>query len=123
MKADGDLTISLTVENRDGAKFGSPQELLNRFLGDLTFDPLSFSRMRAQDQVKALRSLVKDYDFDAADKESKELFTERTDVNRSIRDLKARIESIVIPECGVSERSALKTSCRIFRRPWTTTPP
>ncbi len=108
VKADGDLTISLTVENRDGAKFGSPQELLNRFLGDLTFDPLSFSRMRAQDQVKALRSLVKDYDFDAADKESKELFTERTDVNRSIRDLKARIESIVIPECGVSEKVSVE---------------
>lgn len=98
LKADGEVTISLTVENRDGAKYGSPQELLNKFLGDLTFDPLAFSRMKPADQVTALRALVPDYDFADADKRSKDIFGQRTDINRQVRDLKGRVDAIVIPE-------------------------
>lgn len=97
-KADGDVTISLTVENQDGAKYGSPQELLNGFLGDLTFDPLAFARMKAKDQVIALRGLVPGYDFDAADKANKKDFDDRTDVNRTIRDLGVRIADIHVPD-------------------------
>lgn len=97
-KADGDVTISLTVENQDGAKYGSPQELLNGFLGDLTFDPLAFARMKAKDQVTALRALVPGYDFDAADKASKKDFDDRTDVNRTIRDLGVRIADIHVAD-------------------------
>lgn len=104
VKDDGDITISLTVENPDGAKYGSPQELLNKFLGDLTFDPLAFARMKPRDQVMALRGLVKDYDFDAAEKRSKQIFADRTDVNRTVRDLKAQIDAIPLPEGDTQER-------------------
>ena len=97
-KADGEVTITLTVENRDGAKYGSPQELLNGFLGDLTFDPLAFSRMKPREQVVALRALVPGYDFDAADKENKADFDSRTDVNRTVRDLGVRIADISVPD-------------------------
>ena len=104
VKEDGDYTISLTVQNRDGAKFGSPQELLNSFIGDLTFDPLAFSRMKPREQVVALRSLVPDYDFAAADEANKKDFDDRTDVNRTIRDLKARIDGLHVPEDTPAER-------------------
>lgn len=108
VKEDGDVTISLTVENRDGAKFGSPQELLNKFLGDLTFDPLAFSRKKPNEQVVALRALVPDYDFNAADKMAKELFDNRTDINRQVRDLKGRIDAIILPEGDLPARISVE---------------
>lgn len=109
LKADGEVTISLTVENRDGAKYGSPQELLNKFLGDLTFDPLAFSRMKPRDQVTALRALVPDYDFDDADTRAADIFAQRTDANRQIRDLKGRVDAIVIPEGEEVEKVSVES--------------
>lgn len=103
-RENGDVTISLTVKNKDGAKFGSPQELLSGFIGDLTFDPIAFSRMKPREQVIALRALVPGYDFDAADKENREDFDRRTDINRRARELKARIEGLSVPEDTPDER-------------------
>lgn len=107
VKEGGDVTISLTVQNKDGAKFGSPQELLNGFIGNLTFDPLAFSRMKPREQVVALRELVPNYDFAAAEKANKDDFDERTEVNRTIRDLKARVDAINIPDDAPAEPISL----------------
>ena len=63
---DGGYTTSITVENGEGARFLSPQNMLDALVGQLSFDPLAFSRMKPADKVQALRSLVKDFDFDAA---------------------------------------------------------
>lgn len=103
-KDDGDVTISLTVKNKDGFKAGSPVELLSSFIGDLTFDPLAFARKKPQDQVVALRALVHGYDFAEADRLNKADFDARTEVNRTVRDLKARIDAIVVPEDTPDER-------------------
>jgi DNA repair exonuclease SbcCD ATPase subunit len=103
-RENGDVTISLTVKNKDGAKFGSPQELLSSFIGDLTFDPIAFSRMKPRDQVTALRALVPGYDFEAADKDNRDDFDQRTDVNRRARELKARIDGLSVPEGTPDER-------------------
>jgi DNA repair exonuclease SbcCD ATPase subunit len=103
-KPDGDVTIALTVKNKDGFKADSPVKLLETFIGDLTFDPLAFARMKPQDQVVALRALVKDYDFADADTKNKADFEARTEVNRTVRDLKARIEAIIVPEDTPDQR-------------------
>ncbi|MEN5275816.1 AAA family ATPase [Brucella sp. TWI432] len=102
-KEGGEVTKSLTVQNRDGAKYGNPTELLSKFIGDLTFDPLAFSRMKAQDQVKALRALVPDYDFNVADAENKRDFDKRTDVNRKVRELGLRLDAIIVPDDAPTE--------------------
>lgn len=104
VKGEDEFTTTLTVENRDGAKYGSPVELLKSFLGDLTFDPLAFSRMKARDQVTALRAMVPDFDFAAADDANDKDFKARTDVNRTVRDLTARIEAIQVPASAPTER-------------------
>lgn len=104
VKGGDEFTTTLTVENRDGAKYGSPVELLKTFLGDLTFDPLAFSRMKARDQVVALRAMVPDFDFAANDAANDADFKARTDVNRTVRDLTARIEAIQVPESAPTER-------------------
>lgn len=104
VKGEDEFTVTLTVENPEGAKYGSPVELLKGFLGDLTFDPLAFSRMKARDQVTALRAMVPDFDFAAADEANDKDFKARTDVNRTVRDLTARIEAIQVPASAPTER-------------------
>lgn len=82
---DGSYTTSITVENGEGARFQSPQTMLDKLLGQLTFDPLAFARMKGPDKVTALRSLVPDFDFAAAEAAIKEAFEERTVANREAK--------------------------------------
>lgn len=84
-KENGEFSTSITVQSSDGAKFASPQKMLDKLLGDLTFDPLAFTRMKPRDQVMALRSLVEGFDFDASEANAKAAFEERTEVNRRVK--------------------------------------
>lgn len=45
---------SLIVEAKDGTRLSSPQAVLDRMLGDLTFDPFSFLRMEPRRQVEVI---------------------------------------------------------------------
>tara|TARA_R110000850_G_scaffold23358_1_gene69096 strand:+ start:26652 stop:28052 length:1401 start_codon:yes stop_codon:yes gene_type:complete len=91
---DGSYTTSLTVENGDGARFQSPQKMLDDLLGELTFDPLLFLRMKDAEKVKSLRSLVPGYDFDKAEASIKALFEERTGANRIAKQDKAAADQL-----------------------------
>jgi DNA repair exonuclease SbcCD ATPase subunit len=53
----GDKT-ALTVKTADGAKYSSPQTVLDALVGRLSFDPLEFTRLSARDQQSALLDLV-----------------------------------------------------------------
>ena len=87
---DGDTTPSISVTSPDGAKFPSPQALLDKLLSSLTFDPLAFSRMAAPEQVKAVRSLLPGVDFDGVANANKIDFDRRTDLNREVKAAEAR---------------------------------
>ena len=88
----GDLVVSrtwtgdktaLTVKNADGAKYSSPQRMLDELVGRLSFDPLEFTRLSAREQVAALLDLVElDVDLDALAAERQRLYDERTDIGR-----------------------------------------
>lgn len=107
----GDITVtrrlkagggsSLTVEAKDGTEFKSPQSMLDKYLGPLSFDPLEFSRMDAKQQLEQLRKLVKiEVDIDGLDFENRRDFEARTTVNRRVKELDARVGAIVIdPTC------------------------
>jgi hypothetical protein len=91
---DGGFTTSIKVENAEGASFKTPQTMLDKLLGKLTFDPLEFTRMKPADQFEACRKFVPHFDFDAfADAQNKD-FTARTEVNRSAKQLRAQAEGI-----------------------------
>lgn len=75
-------TSSLKVEGKDGSKFSSPQTMLDKMLGDLTFDPLEFSRMPEKKQFDIMRKFVKGVDFDEIDTANKYDYETRTDLNR-----------------------------------------
>ena len=57
---DDSTTTRIRVENAEGARFPSPQKMLDSLLGSLTFDPLKFARGRREragrDAVRAVRS-------------------------------------------------------------------
>lgn len=104
VKDGGEYTTSITVENAEGARYSSPQEILDGFVGQLSFDPLAFSRMKPADQKNALRALVPGFDFDANEASIKKDFAERTIVNRKVADLKARIAAAPTVEDAPAQR-------------------
>ncbi|MER9768976.1 AAA family ATPase [Mesorhizobium sp. M0189] len=94
---NGKPAESLTVESADGARFPSPQNMMTSWLSAFTFDPLAFTRMDGKEQAEILKRFVPDFDFNAIDKKNREDFETRTDVNRSAKDLRARIGGILVP--------------------------
>jgi chromosome segregation ATPase len=91
---------TLTVENKDGSVYKSPQSLLDGLVGKVAFDPLSFSSMDDKKQLETLLKIV-NISIDPihiADRR-KEIFDERTSVNRVLKSLEAQLEaSQAIPE-------------------------
>lgn len=79
--AKGGTTLVVTS---NGTQLATPQTILDRLMGDLTFDPLAFVRMKPADQSDLLRRLA-GLDFTALDAERAEVFAERTGVNRDAK--------------------------------------
>ena len=96
---------SLKVSNKEGAKYASPQALLDELTGKLTFDPLAFARMQPQEQLETLRSLV-GLDFAEMDAKRQELYDKRTVVNREGKELKGAVDQMTkypdVPDDEVS---------------------
>ena len=89
---------TLSVENAEGARFPSPQKMLDALLGELSFDPLAFSRMDPRNQLDELRRVSElDVDIDRIDALNKGDYAKRTDINRDAKAKRAQVEGIVIP--------------------------
>lgn len=73
----------LTVES-NGEVQVSPQTLLDRLVGALTFDPLAFTKMAPRDQASTLRGLV-GLDTSQLDERRKELLEKRRDEKRDLQ--------------------------------------
>jgi len=84
---------NLTVKSKDGATFASPQAMLDKLVGELTFDPLEFSKMAATRQTEVLKQLV-GLNFDKLNAKHKLMFDKRTVVNRHGRELKASLDGM-----------------------------
>ena len=85
----------LDVETLDGARYKSPQEVIDKLIGALAFDPMAFVRMKPETQMETLRKLVHlDIDLDDVARRRKEAFTVRTEVNRSVATLTARVSQM-----------------------------
>ena len=99
---DGDFPSRLTVETAEGARFPSPQALLDGLLGALAFDPLAFSRLPAREQYEQIRDMV-GLDFDADEAANREDFAARTVTNRNAMAKRAIAEAITVPEDAPTE--------------------
>lgn len=90
--ADG--KTSLSVESKDGAIYNSPQTMLDKLVGRLSFDPLEFSRIDDGEQLDVLCQLV-GLDLAKFDARRKEVFDERTAYNRGIKQLEGQLSGMV----------------------------
>lgn len=120
VELDSDLTIrryitaagttGLEVKARDGARYPSPQKMLDELTGKLTFDPMAFLKQDPEVQAKTLRKLV-GLDTSATDAEIKQVFDERTAVNRRLTEMRGAVAAMVehkdAPAAEVSSASVL----------------
>ena len=87
-------TTSLTVSNAEGAKYNSPQAVLDALVGKLSFDPLGFLRLKARDQADTLRELA-GVDLGPIEKRRAEAYALRTEANSEVKRLTGALESKV----------------------------
>lgn len=99
---------SLTVTTRDGAKYATPQAILDGLIGKLSFDPLEFSRQKPDVQAETLRKIA-GLDFTKQKAKRQAVFDERTVVNRAVKALEAKLANLPPPIAGLPE-SEVSTS-------------
>ena len=96
-KDENKITTRISVETPDGAKFGSPQTMLDRMMGALTFDPLAFSRMDSRGQYDHIKRMA-GIDLTELEEERKRTYEERTEVNRLAKQSKSQADGISVPD-------------------------
>jgi hypothetical protein len=96
-KWEGDKN-TLTVESVDGARFPSPQKMLDDLIGRLSFDPLAFASLPAKQQQAELLNLV-ELPFNPAELAAKRkgLFDQRADIGRDGKQLKGQLDGYPLP--------------------------
>jgi len=102
-KNGGDYTTSIDVRSADGAKFPSPQRMLDTLLDALAFDPLAFARSEPKKQFESLRRFVPDVDFEAIDGQNRADYDTRTEANRKAKEARSAAALIQVPESTPAE--------------------
>lgn len=92
-KVFGPVRSNLTVKTKEGARYPSPQALLDRLVGDLTFDPLAFVELEAGEQRDLMRRLA-GIDTTTIDEAIADAAAARTEVNREVKALTARLAGL-----------------------------
>ena len=75
--------VTLTIKNKEGAIFPSPQAMLDKIVGKISFDPLAFSKMGMKEQAEVLMSFS-DFDFTENARLHKMSYDARTATNRDV---------------------------------------
>ncbi|MHC4407292.1 MAG: AAA family ATPase [Planctomycetota bacterium] len=80
----------LEVSEKNGPKLASPQKILDKLVGDCTFDPLEFVRMKPGDQAAVLERLA-GLDWTTLDEKREQLFAQRTEAKREAKQAAHRV--------------------------------
>ena len=100
---------TVKIENKDGMVFKSPQALLDKFRGNISFDPMSFAGLPEKQQKEVLLGMIDlPIDLDDLDLKRKGIYENRTDVNRDIKRLEGQRDGIPdMPGVPDDEESAV----------------
>ena len=101
-KTDLGYKQSVIVSSKDGARYPSPQGLLDKLLEGKAFDPLEFSRLKDQEQQQMLAGLLK-LDFTKFISEKVRLEEDRRVVGRDVTRLKSNFAIMLKPESNLPE--------------------
>jgi ABC-type cobalamin/Fe3+-siderophores transport system ATPase subunit len=99
---------SIVLEDADGRPQTSPQTILDKLIGNLTFDPIEFVRMNGREQLETLRKLV-GLDFTAQDVQRKLLYDDRTQVNRDKDRTAAQLAALPFDPSAPKEKVSVAT--------------
>lgn len=83
----------LLVEATAGARFPSPQKVLDDLLGRFSFDPLAFAQAKPAEQRDILLDLV-GLDLKAFDDERRGHYDDRTEANREVKRLEGHLSQM-----------------------------
>lgn len=118
--ASGGTTLEVT--SSDDIIQKSPQAILDKLVGDLTFDPLAFVKMRPKEQADVLKRIA-GIDIDAMQEQRKGVFEERTHANRRAKDAEARVglmpprpsnhTTIVVADLIDAQQKAIQNNAKI----------
>jgi len=100
-KINGDKT-TLKIQDANGMKPAKPQEFLNGFINDLTFDPQPFLLKNSAEKLKFLMKLL-DIDFSEIDEKLKTLESDRTLKGREIKAKGAVADLEEVKEVSLTE--------------------
>ena len=85
-------TTSLSVTNKEGAQYKSPQSILDALVGKVSFDPLAFTHLKPKEKFDLLRTICNiSFDFEQAITDSNTIYAQRTLINRQEKLLKAEL--------------------------------
>lgn len=86
----GETKSTLIVTNKDGARYPSPQAMLDKLLGRLTFDPLAFARDDPKRQDETLRKLV-GLDLTPIEEKRRAAFSQRAILKKNLSVKEAQL--------------------------------
>lgn len=109
LEVASDRTTKLRVSTADGAKYASPQELLNKLFGNLAFDPGQFKLLPREKRLLTLQKLT-GLDLSELELKRDSLREKRKAASSRLRDLKGAIESRPIL-AGVPEEEESIAAC------------
>ena len=98
--ATGNTYLTVTTGGEYKSKLNSPQKLLDSLVGDLCFDPLSFTRLGDKEQADMVMSLLR-LDLSELERRREEAYEERKAVHRDLSRAKAERDALPKQEEGL----------------------
>ena len=96
LQQDGQrVTTSLTVESAQGARFASPQGMLDELHRPLSFDPVKFMKLDSKEQTRRLLEAC-GLSLDDFHRAHSAYYEARREVNRRVKQLKASAANILV---------------------------
>lgn len=92
-------TTRLEVFSKDGAKYGSPQTLLDEIVGRIAFDPLAFANMKPVEQRSVLLDVLGlTSDVELLQNAYRSKYELRTFVGRELKTAEGYVTTLQVPE-------------------------
>lgn len=90
-----DTVSYLKVETAEGHRVRGPQELIDKFIGKLSFDPLEFTYLKPAEQQQMLLDVIDlKIDLNELERDRQSTFDARTDKNRELKILRAQLQDL-----------------------------
>jgi DNA repair exonuclease SbcCD ATPase subunit len=92
-KEDGEWATDIKVENGEGARYSSPQKLLDALISKFAFDPFEFTNLKEKDQEELVRTSL-GLDTSEIDAEYKEAFEKRALVHQQLKEIEVKTKDL-----------------------------